>query len=247
MSKQVTTESFIKRAQKVHGFKYDYSKTEYINAKTKVTIICPVHGEFKQFPNNHLKYNCNKCGNISAGLNGTLKTEDFINKAKSVHGNKYDYTKVIYSKSKEKVTIMCRDHGEFKQTPSDHLQSRGCPKCRNSKLSINPWSYSDWEVRGNESSNFDSFKVYILKCWNSSEMFYKIGKTYVSIGTRFKYKKEMPYEWELLKVYEGSAKAMSELEHSLQTKCKDYVYLPQLSFGGRYECFSSIRELDALE
>jgi hypothetical protein len=246
MSKQVTTKSFIEKAQNVHGFKYDYSKTEYINAKTKVTIICPIHGEFKQLPNNHLKYNCNKCGNITAGLNGSLTTDKFVEKAKLVHGNKYNYSKVVYTKSKNKVVIICPKHGEFRQTPSDHLQSRGCPSCKLDKLSTNPWSYSDWEIRGNKSPNFDSFKVYIIKCWNDSETFYKIGKTYVSIGTRFKNRTEMPYEWELIKIHEGSAKAMSELEHSLQVKCKDYLYVPQLPFGGKYECFSSIKELDTL-
>ncbi len=87
----------------------------------------------------------------------------------------------------------------------------------------------------------------VIKCWNDTEIFYKIGKTYVSVGTRFKNRKEMPYEWELIKTYEGSALAMSKLELNMQATCKDYSYTPKLTFGGKYECFSSVAVLEALQ
>ena len=115
--KKLTTEGFINKAKKIHGDKYDYSKVEYVNAKTKVCIICPEHGEFWQTPDNHLKgFGCTKCNS-------------FIKKIKEVHNDKYNYSKVNYVDSKTKVCIICPKHGEFWQTPNAHLQGQGCPKC----------------------------------------------------------------------------------------------------------------------
>ena len=53
------TVRFIENAKKVHGDKYDYSKVQYVDSDTKVCIVCPIHGEFEQFPGNHLRgYGC---------------------------------------------------------------------------------------------------------------------------------------------------------------------------------------------
>lgn len=133
-----TTEDFIKEAQYVHGNKYDYSKSEYKGAKTKVCIICPKHGEFWQLPNNHVnqKQGCPLC-------NGgrKLTTKEFVKKAKEIHGDKYDYSKVEYINNHTKVCIICHEkdengieHGEFWQTPNDHLDKHGCPKCKAIKI-----------------------------------------------------------------------------------------------------------------
>ena len=119
------TEEFIGKARKVHGDKYDYSKVEYINAKTKVCIICPEHGEFWQKPNNHLNGSgCSKCGGSD-----NLTTDGFIRKARKLHGDKYDYSKVEYINNIRKVCIICPEHGEFWQMPSEHLRGKGCPMC----------------------------------------------------------------------------------------------------------------------
>ncbi len=127
--KKLTTEEFIKRAKEVHGDKYDYSKVEYKNNKTPVTIICPIHGEFLQKPNNHLLgQGCNKC------IRNVFDTNSFIKKARKVHSNKYDYSKVQYKRTDEKVCIICPEHGEFWQTPCSHLNKHGCPKCIQWKL-----------------------------------------------------------------------------------------------------------------
>ena len=130
MTKKLTTAEFVKRAREVHGDKYDYSKVNYVNANTEVCIICPKHGEFKQMPSKHLNgQGCPKCyGNIK------LNTSEFINKAREIHGNKYDYSKVEYVNANAKVCIVCPEHGEFWQTPAIHLNGNGCPKCNSSKL-----------------------------------------------------------------------------------------------------------------
>ena len=128
-SKRLTTEEFIEKANKVHQGKYDYSKAEYVNTATKLCIICPDHGEFWQIPNNHLLgAGCPKC----AGKYNDR--EFFIERARKVHGDKYDYSKVEYVATNEKVCIICPHHGEFWQTPSGHMNGQGCPMCNQSHL-----------------------------------------------------------------------------------------------------------------
>ena len=132
-SSTITTEEFIRKAKEVHGDRYDYSKVEYVNTRTKVRIICPEHGEFLQIPNNHLQgQGCPYCaGKIR------LTTEEFIRKAKEVHGDRYDYSKVEYMNGPTKVCIICPKHGEFWQISRDHLQGQGCPKCAQEKHKSN--------------------------------------------------------------------------------------------------------------
>ena len=125
-SNRLTTEEFIRRAKEIHGDKYDYSKTNYIDAKTKVTIICPIHGEFVQNPVSHLHggHGCRICAKQEP-----YTTNSFVKKACEIHGKKYDYSKVKYVNSNIKVCIICPEHGEFFQRPSHHLGGCGCPNC----------------------------------------------------------------------------------------------------------------------
>ena len=124
---------FIEKAKQIHNDKYDYSKVNYVNSRTKVCIICPTHGEFWQTPHNHLKgYGCAECGKEKSHLS-KMTTEDFIVKSKEIHGNKYDYSKACYKTCDTKVCIICPEHGEFWQTPSNHINGSGCPKCANEK------------------------------------------------------------------------------------------------------------------
>jgi very-short-patch-repair endonuclease len=118
-----TTEQYIEKAKKTHNNFYDYSLTEFINNKIKVKIICPKHGEFLQDPKHHLNgVGCPSC-NI-------MTTEIFIEKSKNIHGNLYGYSKVNYIRSNKKIIIECFRHGNFEQEPNNHLQGRGCPKCK---------------------------------------------------------------------------------------------------------------------
>lgn len=135
MSKKLTTQEFIERAKQIHGDKYDYSKTQYINCRTNLTIICPIHGEFSIRPDHHTKScGCPKCGYTNIGKALKHTTQDFINKAIQVHGIKYDYSKVNYQGSFVPITIVCPEHGEFEQIPNSHIHlQEGCPKCSQSK------------------------------------------------------------------------------------------------------------------
>jgi len=126
-----TNEEFIQDAMKIHGKgKFDYSKIEYKGARIKVCIICPEHGEFWQTPNDHL----NGCGCSFCSGKNKKTTNIFIQESIKVHGKYYIYDKVNYSDIYTKVCIICPEHGEFWQTPNDHLNGgSGCPKCRQSK------------------------------------------------------------------------------------------------------------------
>ena len=126
----MNTEEFINKANKVHNGKYDYSKVEYVNAKTKICIICPEHGEFWQTPNNHLSgKGCALCANENKLHLYNKSNDKFISEAQMIHNGKYDYSKVEYVNAKTKICIICPEHGEFWQTPHNHLQGQGCPKC----------------------------------------------------------------------------------------------------------------------
>ena len=132
---KLTTETFIEKAREIHGDKYDYSKVEYKDSKTKVCIICPTHGEFWQRPHNHLiGQGCPICKQENSRKILSLTLESFIEKARKVHGDKYDYSKVVYINNNTKVCIICPIHGEFWQKPSKHLLGEGCPCCNESKL-----------------------------------------------------------------------------------------------------------------
>jgi hypothetical protein len=134
MPRTLTTEQFIEKANKIHNNKYDYSKTKFVNSKTKVKIICPLHGEFEQSHNKHLsKKGCPKCGFISRCNIARSTSYDFITKAIKIHGDKYNYDNVVYTGKENKVIIICEKHGSFNQTPHNHLAGNGCPHCRDSK------------------------------------------------------------------------------------------------------------------
>ena len=139
MAKKLTTKVFIEKAKQIHGDKYDYSKVEYVNNRTKVCIICPTHGEFWQIPKDHLKgHGCKLCIPKKRKTHGLLlskrlTTEEFIERANEIHGKKYDYSNTNYKISNEKVSIICPQHGEFWQLPYSHLNGHGCPLCSKNK------------------------------------------------------------------------------------------------------------------
>lgn len=132
MSRKKTTEQFIKEAKEKHGDKYDYSLVEYKNNKEKVRIICPIHGIFEQSPVNHVKRNgCPECGIKKRAKSKKFTTEQFIEKSKKIHDDKYDYSLVEYKGIYEKVKIICPTHGVFEQRATNHLLGYGCSKCVN--------------------------------------------------------------------------------------------------------------------
>lgn len=130
MPKKITTEDFIQKSKKVHGDKYDYSITNYINQRIKVVIICKQHGEFTQNPTHHMNgFGCSICSGKKK-----MTKQEFIEKCKKVHGDRYDYSRVEYINIDTKIKIICPLHGEFEQRPYNHIGLKhGCTKCSTNK------------------------------------------------------------------------------------------------------------------
>jgi hypothetical protein len=125
-------EAFVERARTVHGDRYDYSLAEYATVHDRVLIGCAIHGQFRQSPASHLRGSgCPRCGSEGVGAKKSAAARDrFLEKARLVHGVRYDYTRMVYNRSHQNVTIVCPDHGPFQQTPDNHLHGKnGCPVC----------------------------------------------------------------------------------------------------------------------
>lgn len=249
---KITTEHFVERAKKIHGSKFDYSLVEYKTAIKKVKIKCKTHGIYEQTPNAHLSgVGCIKCRNINLSKKFMSNKESFIKKCINVHGDKYDYSLIEYNGAHVKVDIICKEHGVFTQTAANHSNNkRGCPLCaiesRKKSIRNNPtgWSITNWEDTSKRSKDFDSFKVYILKCWNDDEVFYKVGRTFKKVKNRFARKRDMPYDYIVIKeIVLESAKETFDMEAKIKSFNKRSSYIPFIDFRGKYECFSNIDEL----
>lgn len=150
---KMDTESFIKRCKEKYGDKYDYSKVNYVNSRTNVTIICPIHGEFSVCPNNFLRHivGCPRCGNY-------LTKEAFVEKANKIHNNKYDYSKFVRGFSgHDKSIIICPIHGEFEQQLYAHLQGQGCPKCGQERSDLARRGTTEFFIRRAKEIHSDKY------------------------------------------------------------------------------------------
>lgn len=168
-----TLESFINDARSVHGDKYDYSRSEYNGIHTPLTIICPIHGEFLQAPNDHLRgQGCPGCkGQKIWDSRGRLTVSDVKEQFKNVYGDLYDYSLFTeYTNNRTKIPVLCKKHGIFYVTPNNHLRGRGCPHCAQSKLEKEVF---DWltennidfiaQYRYDESNSKNSLDFYLIK------------------------------------------------------------------------------------
>lgn len=179
--KKLDKEQFIYRSILFHGDKYQYSKVHYVSNNVKVIISCPKHGDFYQTPSSHMiGKGCSKCGKDKLSEKYRFTTEQFVERAKRVHGDKYDYSEVAYLKQSVKVKIKCHKHGFFTQLPGNHLAGYECFKCgcnsiSNSKL----MSTSDFVLKAKRIHGdlYDySLVEYLDSCKKVDIFCYKHGK-----------------------------------------------------------------------
>lgn len=132
-NKRSTAADFVGKARIIHGAnKYAYDRVCYRNNRTPVEIVCLTHGPFLQAPTNHLRgKGCRKCASHELAKIFRKTSDEFVKRAITVHGNRYDYSKVAYMQARQSVEILCRSHGSFWQVPFVHLRGGGCPKCKN--------------------------------------------------------------------------------------------------------------------
>jgi len=157
-----TVDEFILKANNVHNNFYDYSKVEYINSRTKVIITCKIHGDFKQVPTSHFYgFGCKKCSSIKRSEKQIFTVDNFIVKAREIHNDKYDYSKVNYTGANNEIIIICKVHGEFKQKPSKHVNAKqGCIMCGGCNiLTTEDFINKSFQVHGNKY-NYDK-SIYI--------------------------------------------------------------------------------------
>lgn len=129
MSKRKTNEQFINELRSIYGDKYDYSQVKYVNSHCKVKLICPIHGEFEQRPNDLLNgHSCQKCSRNIVTKKNRVRFDSFIKIAKSIHPD-FEYDENSYLCMGEKVRIKCPIHGWFEQRAIDHIRGHSCPKC----------------------------------------------------------------------------------------------------------------------
>lgn len=129
---RLNTETFIQKAQQIHGLKYNYSDTKYITSKNKIKIICNTHGPFYTLPNNHISNisGCPQCAILMSGTTQNNKTKNtFIADCAKIHNNKYDYSGTQYTKAHDIITINCPEHGQFMIKAYLHKQGQGCNLC----------------------------------------------------------------------------------------------------------------------
>ena len=222
---------FKDKASLVHNNKYDYSLVEYINSRTKIKIICPVHGTWEQKPNDHLNgQGCPKCAYESKAT----PIQEFKERASVIHNSKYSYELVDYKNNYNKIDIICPIHGEFTQTASNHLAGSGCPYCAREEQGWTKSKFKDKCIKNNNGLGI----LYILECFNEQEKFFKIGITSRSIKQRYSSKVQMPYAYSIVKEIVGDPEYIYDLETKLHKEHKDFRYTPKLFFKGNTECFN---------
>jgi hypothetical protein len=260
-----TTETFIRKAKLKFGNTYDYSMVDYKRRRTPVKIKCPLHGVFEERPIDHLnrrgKYSCPLCREKHGKVKDIYhkkKTQKiapyidpkrvpnqkykdvFIKRAKSVHGDLYDYSQVVYYNAKILVAIICKEHGVFWQAPDSHTKGRGCALCnRKHRYSRREWvDYARNRI----------CKLYVVSVFDNEEEFIKIGITAkVKIKDRFRFIKREGYGVDVLHVIEGDCESIYDQELAAQRLFKNQKYMPRKLFGGYTECYKKESLLDILQ
>jgi len=230
------TEWFINQAKEVHGDTYDYSNSSYKNNHTDIEIFCLEHGKFITTPIIHLGGSkCPKCAVLQKDYSCYKRTdEEFIKLSKEKYGDKFNYDDVDYLNKSTKVTINCKEHGDFNVTPRTHLgksEFGGCPGCTpktNAGFTKTGW------INHCKSKGVEKPTCYIIRLFNNEESFIKIGIT-TNFYTRVT---QFPYKYEIISLIENYPDIVYMKEKFLHKQFKKFKYIPNKFFGGMQECFN---------
>lgn len=254
MPARQTIEQFIERSAKIHNNKYDYSSVIYKNNTTKVKIVCPKHGPFLVIPKNHSTHGsgCAICGIGAVNYhNHTIKSrithEEFLIRAKNVHGDRYDYSMCTYTGGKVKMPIICAKHGIFYQHAENHINlKRNCGKC------YNETKIGRAGVSGYCATFFQTYPerkdipaiIYVARMRHKNDDFLKIGITVKdSVKKRYYSKtKNGTIITPLIEQQESLYSAFLK-EAQLLATLKPFRYFPNRKFGGYTECFKINKEV----
>ena len=209
---------------------------ELKNTQSKITYICNEHGEaVRKALSLYEGRGCAKCANNIAKIKKTFTTEDFIIKSNEIHNNKYDYSKTIYTGSRNKLTITCPHHGDFEQLALNHMTNgHGCKRCGLISTAKNLYL---------KSIDVEFITLYYIKCYGKGEVFYKIGIAKNGVLERYPNSESMPYLFEVLREIRGNADQLLEIEESIKLAIQPYI--PLIPFGGSAtECTKEPIDLD---
>lgn len=236
------TDDFIEKAKCVHGETYDYSLVKYVTNSQAVEILCREHGLFYQNPCSHLVgSHCPECAKVNSAIGRTKNQQFFLEKCQEVHGDRYDYSDVVYTKALEKVTIICREHGSFEMGASAHYnRGSNCPKCSrvsatDKRIRKMPSTY----IRLNHyCEKYETTYLYLMFIESPNERFYKIG---ISIDpdqrARGISKECRDYNVMVLCTVEGSSREIVDIEQSFHRASDRVFYRPRVDIGGFSECY----------
>ena len=229
-------ERFVRISNEVHKGKYGYSEVEFYNSlREKVSIVCPVHGEFKQSAQDHMKgKGCLQCAGSAP-----LTKEDFVRRSRLVHGDKYDYSEAEYRGNKNKVKIICPDHGEFWQKAGHHMDGFvGCKDCVHEGSSM----YRHKIYKGFGESN-----LYLVRLKQDEKTWLKVGISVDPVDRFSRFQTKYQMEHEIIRVYTGLARECYEFEKYMLHRCGIKRYMEEeWDWHGRSECFSE-ESLKSLE
>lgn len=220
-STRITPEEFNLRVSLLDSI-YDFSDSKYKNLSTRVDVICPLHGKFRAFPATlYDGGGCKKCRSDKIGKLGVSNTYDFVHKAKEVKGDLYDYEKVVYINNRTKVTITCKMHGDFEQSPDNHLMGAGCPTCGKSGYNENKPGI-----------------LYILHSGDTT----KVGITNRTPEVRAKEVGNQggPDFNVVSSFYFKCGKTAKKIELIIKRYLKDVYSQPSMKFQGSTECFLNV-------
>ena len=210
-NQKLNTERFVNSANSVHGNKYDYSMVDYVSANTPVKIICREHGVFEQRPNTHInrRQGCRKCSGYAKHDNTS-----FSEKARVVHGNRYDYSLVEYISSQTPVKIKCPEHGVFEQRPGDHINGVRCPGCANTGFNSTKNGY-----------------VYLLR--SECGQYAKIGITHNPKRRHSQLTKATPFPFHVIECIKGAGSQVADAEREILNQFESVSFTE--SFDGSTE------------
>jgi Zn finger protein HypA/HybF involved in hydrogenase expression len=239
MASKKTLETYLRQFKLKHGDNFDYTLvTDICNNQTKVAIKCNTcFSIFNQSVNSHsMGHGCPKCRTSKQSASVIkMKEAQFKQKVGLRHKFKYTYDNVKYTGHREKVSITCSEHGDFMQTPRDHLAGQGCPKC-----GIFGYKKKDFIKRCGNNQGL----LYIIRCYTEQENFIKIGITSKScVRDRYRGNLKMPYSYEILWELRANAANIYNKEKYIHSLLKAYSCKPNIKFSGMFECFT----LDCLE
>jgi hypothetical protein len=148
---------YLHLCNEMHKGKYDYTDTIYTGCKNDIQYRCKHHGLRTQLANSHLKYGCWNCAVVSRGLNLRLTTQEFTEMANNFHRNRFDYSKSVYINYTTPLIIICKIHGEFEQSPANHLSSGGCIKCSKTFFSKEQIQWLDYIKVSNPTIQYATY------------------------------------------------------------------------------------------